>query len=453
MESPNWPAAAAEMIRHLQALLRLDTTNPPGNETQAAEYLAGVLRAEGLEPLVLESAPGRGNLLLRLKGIGQEPPLLLFSHTDVVPAEPAMWQHPPFGGEVHDGFIWGRGTADMKGAVAQQLMVMVLLKRLGVPLRRDVVFAATADEEIGGTDGYGVSWLVRHHPDWLRAEFGLSEIGGYNIDLAGRRAYLVQVAEKGSCWLKVRARGRPGHGSMPNPDNAVLHLVRALNRLAHDGLPHHLTEPAADFLDAASQAASGTPLARLLRDLKLPVEAERAFLVDLEGHPMAAALYAMLHNTANPTGLNAGYKTNVIPGVAEATIDGRVLPGFDAEAFLGELKPVLGEQLEYEITLASPPAATSPDTALFRLIAGRLQARDPEAAVLPYLMPVATDAKYLVPLRVPTYGFTPIRLPEGWNYLDLFHTHDERVPVDGLAWGLEVLFDVVARYCTQAPGG
>ena len=266
--TPNWPEAAAETIRHLKALLRLDTTNPPGNEIIAAEYLAGVLRAEGFEPIVLESAPGRGNMIVRLKGSGEAPPLLLYSHTDVVPAEAVHWTHPPFAAEDADGYVYGRGAADMKDTVAEQLMVMLLLKRSGVPLRRDVIFAATADEEIGGQNGYGVSWLARHHLDLIRAEFGLSEIGGYNLNYAGKQVYLIQVAEKGVCWLKVRATGKPGHGSIPHDDNAVLHLARALNRLAGEGLPYHLTDPAAGFLDAVAKAVGSSPMAPLLRSLK-----------------------------------------------------------------------------------------------------------------------------------------------------------------------------------------
>src|SRR5574337_716820 len=236
MPDLNWPSLTDETVRHLQALLRLDTTNPPGNELLAAEYLAGVLTAEGIEPLVLASAPGRGNVVARLKGTGEKPPLLLYSHTDVVPAEPAHWSHPPFAGEIADGYVWGRGAVDMKGTVAQQLLVLLLLKRQKVPLQRDVIFAATADEEIGGVDGFGVSWLVRHHPDLLRAGFGLTEVGGYNREVYGRQVYMIQVAEKGTCWLKVRAKGRPGHASLPSHDNAVAHLARAVDRLAMRGL-------------------------------------------------------------------------------------------------------------------------------------------------------------------------------------------------------------------------
>lgn len=458
MLDPNWPSVTDEIVRHLQALLRLETVNPPGNELLAAEYLAGVLRAEGIEPLVLESAPGRGNVIARLKGTGEKPPLLLYGHTDVVPAEPQHWSHPPFAGEIADGYVWGRGAVDMKGVVAQQLLVFLLLKRHAarIPLKRDVIFAATADEEIGGVDGYGISWLVKYHPDLLRAEFGISEVGGFNREFNGKQVYLIEVAEKGTCWLKVRAKGRPGHASLPHHDNAVVHLARAVDRLATRGLPYHLTDAAAGFLDAASAAVGGEFGAALQR-LKSPESAAQLFDGELKQHELSPFLFAMLHNTATPTGLAAGVKTNVIPSVAEAVIDGRTLPGFDTEMFLEELRAVIAEGpaaggsdgFEYEVTLASPPLTTRYDTPLFALMAEVLQRHDPQARVVPYLMSGATDAKYLAPLGVPTYGFSPIQLPPDLDYMGMFHAHDERAPIAGLGWGVRVLYDVVKEYCTQ----
>jgi acetylornithine deacetylase/succinyl-diaminopimelate desuccinylase-like protein len=450
MPEPNWPSAADELIRHAQALLRLDTTDPPGNERLAAEYLAGVLRAEGVEPVVLESTPGRASVIARLKGTGEKPPLLLYGHTDVVPAEPEHWTYPPFAGKIADDYLWGRGAVDMKGAVAQQLMVLLLLKRQGAPLKRDLIFAATADEEIGGTDGWGVSWLVKHHPDLIRAEFGLSEVGGYNREFGGKQIYLVQTAEKGTCWLKVRAKGRPGHGSLPHRDNAVTHLVRALDRLTTRGLPHHLCGAAAGFLDAASEAVGGE-LAATLQALKTPEGAARVLDGELRQHELAPFLYAMLHNTATPTGLKAGVKTNVIPSAAEAVIDGRMLPGFDPEMFLNELQEAMaagGGDLAYEVMLTAPTLETRHDTPLFALIAETLKRHDPRASVVPYLMSGATDAKYLARLGVPTYGFTPLQLPPGLDYMGLFHAHDERAPIAGLGWGVRVLYDVVKEYCS-----
>ncbi len=450
MPDINWDAVTAETVRHLQALIRLDTTNPPGNETLAADYLAGVLRAEGFDPLVLGATPARGNMIVRLKGTGAAPPLLIYSHTDVVPAEATQWSHPPYAAEIADGYVWGRGAADMKDTVAEQLMVMLLLKRQGVELKRDVIFAATADEEVAGKQGFGVAWLVKHHPDLLRAEFGLSEVGGYNMDLGGQSVYLIQVAEKGACWLKVRSQGRPGHGSLPHDDNAVAHLVRAVNGLLAGGLPYHLPAATATFLDAAAVAAQHTPLGPVFQQLRTPAGAARAFAGPLLGHSLQPFLYAMLHNTATPTGLAAGYKTNVIPSTAEATIDGRTLPGFDTERFLAELRPILGEHLSYEVLLETPPLEVSTDTPLFDLMVAGIQAHDPGALVVPYVMAAATDAKYLAPIGVPTYGFAPMQLPPDMRLMEMFHAHDERAPIAGLGWGVRVLYDVVRRYCTEA---
>jgi acetylornithine deacetylase/succinyl-diaminopimelate desuccinylase-like protein len=444
----NWPAITTETVRNLQALLRLETVNPPGAELLAAEYLAGVLRAEGLDPLVLESAPGRGNVIARLPGSGEAAPLLLYGHTDVVPAEPAHWSHPPFGGEVHDGFVWGRGALDMKGSVAQQLMVFLLLKRQGVPLRRDVIFAATADEEVGGEDGKGMAWLVKHHPDRLRAEFGLTEMGGYNVDFAGTPIYPIQVAEKGTVWLKVRAHGRPAHASQPRPDNSVVRLARAVADLGRHGLLYHLCD-AADGMLAAISAAAGGELGHWLGELRSPRYAEDILNGAFHDHPLRPMLTAITHNTATPTGLSAGYQTNVIPATAEAVVDGRNLPGTSTEALVAELRAVMGADLEYEVTLESPPLQTSHRTPLFQLMAETLTHFDPQAKVVPYLMSGATDAKYLAPLGVPSYGFMPIQLPPGFDYMNLFHAHDERAPVAGLGWGVQVLYTVVRAYCGQ----
>ncbi len=446
MPDINWSSLGEETLRHLQALVRIDTTNPPGNEIAAVNYLAPLLRAEGLEPVILESAPGRGNLVVRLKGSGEAAPLLLYSHLDVVGAEPAHWQHPPFAAEVADGYLWGRGTLDMKNALAQQLVVLLALKRAGVPLKRDLIFAATADEEAGGI--YGMAWLATHHPDLVRAEYGLSESGAYNMDFGGKSIYLIQVAEKGVCWLKLRAKGRPGHGSQPHTDNAVVHLVRAVDRLATRGLPYHVCEAAAGFLTAASQAIGGDLGAELLR-LASP-QTGPAMLDSLQAHPLHAFLNAMLHNTASPTGLAAGYKANVIPGEAEATIDGRKLPGFDAEAFLAQVKAVVGATMEIEIIRDSPSVQTRYDLPLYDRMVQAVRRHDPQAAgVVPYMMSGGTDAKFLAPLGIATYGFSPLKLPPDLKYMELFHAHNERVPLAGLAWGTQVLGEVVVEHCAQ----
>ena len=444
MSPLNWPQIHAETVRHLQSLIQIDTTNPPGNETLAAEYLARVLRAEGFEPQVFESAPGRGNVVARLKGRGEAPPLLLYGHLDVVGAEPEHWQRPPFAAELADGFLWGRGSTDMKGAVAQQLMILLTLKCEHAALKRDVIFAATADEEAGGT--YGMQWLAQHHPDLVRAEAALSEIGGYNLDFDGKPLYMIQVAEKGLCWLKLKSKGHPGHGSQPQADNAVAHIARAVDRLAVQGLPYHVCDAAGGFFQAAGRAVGGE-MGQTLQRLASAQTGPQA-LDTLRAHPLYAFFTALLHNTAVPTGLKAGYKVNVVPGEAEATIDGRRLPGFDAEAFLAEVKAVIGDAFEVEIILDSPPVQTAHDTPLFARMARALQHHDPQAAgVVPYMMSGGTDAKHLQPLGMATYGFAPVRLPPEFKIMDLIHAHNERVPLEGLAWGTQVLYDVVKEHC------
>jgi acetylornithine deacetylase/succinyl-diaminopimelate desuccinylase-like protein len=447
MTQPQPQSLATETLQHLQALIRLNTVNPPGNEILAAEYIAKVLREEGIEPIVLESAPARGNVIARLKGSGEMPPLLLYGHTDVVGVESEKWIHPPFEGIIADDFIWGRGALDMKGFVAQQLAVFLNLKR-HAKLKRDVIFVATADEEIGGKEGYGMAWLVKNHSELLRAEFGISEVGGFNISLNGKRMYLIQTAEKGVCWVKVRARGRAGHASMPHNDNSIIHLTKAINRLTTQGMPHHLCEAVRGFIESASAAVGGvTGVA--LQSLKSPLVSRIIFNSALKDHDLRSNLYAMLHNTATPTRLNAGYQTNVIPSEAEVTIDGRTLPGFDTESFLRELKSVLGNDLEYEVFIESPPIQTPHDTSLFKTMSGVLRRHDPQAAVVPYMMSGATDAKYLAPLGTPTYGFTPIQMPPDLKFIELFHAHNERAPIAGLGWGTGVLHEVVAEYCDQ----
>ncbi|MBI3360453.1 MAG: M20/M25/M40 family metallo-hydrolase [Chloroflexi bacterium] len=437
---PNWPAATDELIRHLQALIRLDTTNPPGNEIVAAEYIAGVLRAEGIEPVVLESAPGRGNVVARLKGRGDAPPLLLFSHTDVVGVEPQFWTHPPFGGEIYGGYLYGRGAVDMKGTVAMQLVTFLLLKRCGESLARDVIFAATADEEHLGS--YGIAWIARHYPDLIRAEYGLSEIGGYPVYVKGRRVFLLQAAEKGTVWLKARAKGKPGHASMPHDDNAVAHLSRAVERIARRGLPFHLTAAASGFLDGFAEVAG--PGVRLLKNPFLERLALRRAIPD---ESQRIAVYATLHNTATPTGLQAGIKHNVIPSQAEALIDGRTLPGFTTGMFLEELRPVLGKGIEIEVLQESPPLEARLDTPLYAAMVAGLRRHAPDAVVVPYMMSGATDAKCVAPLGIQTYGFSPLDLRPGDDIRSWFHSHDERVPLEGLAWGLPVFYEVVRDFC------
>ncbi len=426
-----------------QRLLRIDTTNPPGNEVVAAEMIAEELRSAGLEPQLFESAPGRGNLVVRLKGTGEKRPLLLTAHLDVVPADEESWTHPPFAGEVHDGFLWGRGAIDMKNMAAMCVAIVCRLAREGRTPDRDIIFAAVADEEAGCR--YGSLWLVKHHPDLVRAEFAIGEGGGFNLNLAGKSFFTVQVAEKGVCWVRARVRGEPGHGSMPRSDSAVVRLSAAIARLGQRGLPQQPPEVVQDFIHAIGehQPKFVRPwLPRLLHPKVAP-----HVLKLLPDQSIARALNAMLGNTASPTVLRAGSKTNVIPGVAEAEIDGRIIPGQSQEDFLRELSEVLGDDVELEVIHSMPPVVTEPrESVLLDAILEVMGERAAGSPVVPYMLPGFTDAKAFTSLGARWYGFAPVRMPPGVRFADLFHGHDERIPVDGLAWGTETLADLVCRF-------
>nr|WP_290668263.1 M20/M25/M40 family metallo-hydrolase [Ardenticatena sp.] len=443
---PNWKAVRDEVTRYLQDLLRIDTTNPPGNELAAAEYLAGLLRAEGFDPIVLESAPRRGNLVVRLKGSGEEAPLLLMSHTDVVPAEPDKWEHPPFGGVLADGYIWGRGAVDMKDTVAVFLMLMLLFKRRqdagAPPLKRDLIFMATADEERGGHLGAG--WLVEHHPDLIRAEYAINEGGGHEMRFGDRRYFAVQTAEKGLARFRLTARGEPGHASIPHDQNAVVRLAETVARIGCSPLPTHITATVRTlFLQLAEDM--GGDVGEQLRRAVEPEQTE-ACIRALPLPPVYRhLLMAMTRNTATPTVLQAGSKINVIPSEAVARVDGRVLPGFDHETFYAELEPLLCEGVELEFEDWGPPLESPVESPLFDTIRAVLGDHEPDAGVLPWLLTGATDAKHVVQLGTKVYGFTPMR-DEGDGGLMLAHQHNERISVDNLLFSTQILYDVIDRF-------
>lgn len=430
-------------FRLCQQLLRIDTTNPPGNERPAADLLASELASAGLDPVVLESAPGRGNVVARLKGTGKKPPLLLTAHLDVVEHEPEHWKHPAFSGEVHEGCLWGRGAVDMKNMAAMSVAILTRLAREGVRPERDIIFAGVADEEAGCK--YGSLWLCDNHADLVRSEFAIGEGGGFHLTIAGKRYFTVQVAEKGVCWVKARFRGEPGHGSMPRSDSAVVKLATAVSKLGTDGLPLHEADVVGEFFDAVA-AAQPRPVRPALRQVLKPRVLGKVarFLPD---PTVRRGMSAMLGNTASPTVLRAGAKTNVIPGLAEVEIDGRILPGQTQEDFLRELSEVLGHECELEVMHSLPPVVTSPkESALYDTLLSVMRDVEPETPVVPYMLPGFTDAKAFTRLGARWYGFAPVKLPPEMKFADLFHGHDERIPVEGLAWGTEVLSDVLVRF-------
>ncbi len=440
----NWDVIRDEVTRYLQDLVRINTTNPPGNETPAAEYVAGILTREGFDPLVLESVPGRGNLIARLKGDGRGSPLLLMAHLDVVPAEAEKWEHPPFSGDVTGGYVWGRGTLDTKELVATELMVLLLLKRQSRQLGRDIILMANADEEAGGK--FGAGWIVKEHPDLIRADFAINEGGGFGMDILDRRFYACQVAEKGTARFALRTRGRPGHGSQPHRDNAILRLADAVQKIGNADLPAHVTNTVRLFVEGIAGRVD-RQYAGLVRDLLDPRRYHRTMQRLPIDDGLRSMFYAMLHNTVTPTMLSAGSKINVIPSIAEARCDARLLPGQTAHDLARELQPVMGKDAEIEFLDETVAIESDFKTPLFSTISRAMARHAPDATLLPYLVVGATDARHVSKLGTRVYGFSPMDGPSA--ELDRVHGHDERISIDNLVFGTRVLYDVVCDFCSS----
>ncbi len=458
-----WAATHDRLIAFLRDLIRIPSINPPdppGPELAAARRVADELRAAGLAPEVMEPFAGRGTVVARLRGDGTGgDPLLLLSHHDVVPADPVRWTHPPFAAEVADGYVWGRGAVDMKSMVAMEVAVLGLLagraRAAGVDpavdpipgLRRDVLFACTSDEEAGGWQGAG--WLVENRPEAVRAAGALNEAGGVSVDLGGRRFYPIQVAEKGFEIYRIRVTGTWGHGSMPRDDNAAVMAAEAVTRLARPGEPN-VTGPVRRLLDEIA-ASLPEDQARLVAAIggDDPRRAEAA-LQSLCDPMYARAVRALVRDTISPDVIHAGIKYNVIPGEALIEIDCRTLPGTTEGDVREEILARLGDlaaNCTVEHSHGAAPVEAAAGGELYDLLAATIRAHDPEGIPVPVMAPFATDAKHLIRLGVPSYGFSPLRLDPGERFLERFHGVDERVGIEALRWGLPVLYDVVATYC------
>ncbi len=442
---------AREAVEHLRALLRIDSSNPPGREGRVAAYLAGVLDREGIPYEMVEAVPGRGRgmLVARLSAPDGTPEdgLLLSAHTDVVPAASARWTHPPFRGVEADGYLWGRGAVDMKHMLAQSLMALVVAKRRGWTLRRDLAFAAVADEEEGCENGS--LWLARHRPDLIRAGACLTEVGGFTLDVAGRTLVPVGVGTKGFAWVRVRATGEAGHGSLWDPRAATARLLQALARIQDGVIETRLCGPGAAFL-AAVAGCLPFPQSFAVRGLTFESLAPRILKV-LPDPEQARYFRAITHDTAAVTVLRAGDKENVLPGEAEAILDVRVLPGRTVREAISALKTLLGDEVEVEVLRSGEATETPWPTPLWDTIRDVVESSLPGARVVPYLISGFTDAVAYAPLGIATYGFAPVALPPELKFARLVHAVDERIPVEGFRWGLGALVEVVRRHC--AGGG
>lgn len=444
----NWASISDECTRLLQDLLRFNTTNPPGNETPCINYIAQTLHRDGIDSVVLESAPGRGNLVARLKGDGSLPPLMLFGHVDVVPAEADKWQRDPFSGDLVDGVIWGRGATDMKHMVTMNLMTFMQLKRQNVPLKRDVIFMANADEEVGGT--YGALWMVQNHPDLIRAEYALTEGGATSIEVDGKSFFVCSTGEKGAARFTLRGRGKPGHASQPHMQNSILPLSRALVKVIENKLPLRVTATTRAFVESLA-ANVGTGLAEVLHGV-LSADTHEDALAELPfPEPILRRINAMCRDTATPTILQAGTKINVIPAEAEAQVDCRVLPGTTPESIERDVRALLGPMLdsgELELSFGrfSPGIESDPSSPLFETIKASVAAYSDGGIVVPGLITGGTDARHVTKLGTKVYGFIPTRY-EGPHMMGLAHAHDERISVANLTFGTQVIYDVTRRFC------
>jgi acetylornithine deacetylase/succinyl-diaminopimelate desuccinylase-like protein len=447
IEPINWKIASNEATSNLIRLIKTETINPPGNELPAILIIKDILESAGFPRewfTIIESAPKRVNLVARLRGDGSKRPLLLSGHVDVVPVERQYWQHDPFGGEVIEGEIWGRGALDMKGFLAMYLQVFLELFRQKPPLKRDVILAAIADEEAGFI--HGSKFLVEQHRELIEAEYGLTEGGAITIHLGKTRLYPIQVAEKSVCWLRMRASGEPGHGSIPHANNPVILLAQAIEKIRRvKHLPVHLSPTFLQMIDGAGSQLK-SPLRSLTGLLHSPFV--MSLLLDNLKGVSVNFLRALVTNTVSPNMLHAGSKINVIPSIAEAEIDSRLVPGQSPADVIREIQSIVGESIELEEVYCTGGAMFSTDTPLYKLLERRTRQMDPEGLVIPMLMPGATDACQYKQAGITVYGFTPGILPPGIEVLQMAHGHNERLPISFIESGLPVIWDVVNEFCS-----
>ena len=432
--------ASQRPVELLQRLIRFDTSNPPGNETECINYINGLLTEAGFETTVLAKAPERSNLIARLKGQGIAPPLLLYGHVDVQITKGQTWQHPPFEGKIVDGYVWGRGALDMKGGVAMMLTAFLEAKAEGFKPAGDVVLALLADEECFGD--FGARYLVENHAGLFKdIRYALGEIGGFTFYIGKKKFYPIQVAEKRICTVKVTVRGPGGHGSMPQHGGAMARLGRVLQQLDKRRLPVHIIPAVYQMIQKMASHFS-FPSNLVLRQLLVPILTDR--VLKLLGD-RGQSFEPLLHNTVNATIIHCGENVNVIPSEVVLQLDGRLLPGFSPDDMLAELCHILDSDVELEL-VRYEPGPTQPDMGLFPTLADVLREADPDGVPLPMLLPAVTDGRLFSTLGIQTYGFTPMKLPPDLGFMQSVHAADERIPVEALDFGADAIYQVLQRF-------
>ena len=427
-------------VELLQKLIQFDTTNPPGNERACVQYIDGLLQEAGIETTILAKKDNRLNLIARIKGNGSAAPLLMQGHVDVVTTVGQQWEHDPFGGELIDGYVWGRGALDMKGGMAMMVSAFLRAKAEAAALPGDVILTILADEENSGA--YGAKFLVEAYPEqFAGVKFALGEFGGFMMSLAGKRFYPIMIAEKQVCWMKLTVRGPGGHGSFAMRGGTMARLGQLLQKLDRTRLPVHIT-PASRMMFAGIANAVSFPTSSVLSLLLKPSMTDR--VIDMLGE-QGKTFDPLLHNTVNATIIHGGHKVNVIPSEVEVQLDGRLLPGHTPDDMIAELRPIVGEDIDIEVVEFNlgPP---EPDMGLFETLGGILKETDPEGIPIPMIIPGVTDARFFAQLGIQTYGFLPMQLPPDFNFNQLIHGANERIPATAIEFGANAIYQALNRF-------
>lgn len=424
----------------LQNLIRFNTTNPPGNEAECIAYVDGLLQEAGIETTILGRNENRLNLIARLKGRGDAPPLMMYGHVDVVTTANQKWTYPPFGAEIHDGYIWGRGALDMKGAVAMFIAAFLRAKIEGADLPGDVILMVLADEEDLGT--YGASYMVDEHPELFEGvRYALGEFGGFTLSIGGERFYPIMISEKQACWMTATVHGPGGHGSMPVRGGAMAQLGDLLSTLDKRRAPVQVTPAARMMIEGLAEHLPGAQGFALKQVLK---PALTDALIDRLG-AQGRIFYPLLHHTVSPTVITSSSdKVNVIPSEVTVQLDGRLLPGYQPDDLIRELRADISPDVDIEIT-SYDPGPPEPDMTLFDTLAGILKESDPTGHPIPLLLSGVTDGRFFAKLGIQTYGFTPMQLPADFAFTDVIHAADERIPVEAVGFGTDAIYQALLR--------
>jgi len=429
-----------DVVDILGDLLRFDTTNPPGNEGACIAHVQRLIEETGIETRIVAKDDSRPNLIARVRGAGEAPPLLLYGHVDVVTTSGQEWTHPPFAGELVDGWLWGRGALDMKGGVAMMIDAFLRAARGEIQPRGDVILAVLSDEENGGD--FGARFLAQKHAELFEGvKHAIGEFGGASQTIGGRRFYPIQVAEKQMCWMRGRVRGPGGHGALGVRGSAMGKTGRILARLDSGRLPVHVTPVARAWIEGMADALP-RPQSLVLRTLLDPRLAEVTLRAPI---PQLRLLDRALRNTVSPTIVHGGEKINVIPSQIDLELDGRLLPGFEPEDIISEIHTLVGPELELEV-IRHDPYPAEPDLSQLPALSAILRELDPDAVPVPMLQVGVTDGRFFASIGIQTYGFLPLDLPDSFEFTKLIHAADERVPADSVRFGAEAVARSVARY-------